>query len=332
MSLSRRLLLATAALPGLARAQGAPSGAREQDMPYPNHTVTVINPWPAGGSSDSVTRILVQRMATDLGQPFVVENRPGATGTLGHAVVARARPDGYTLLLGTNSTYAIAPHLYANLPYDSERAFTPVSLVGTNPQIFCVHPGVPVADFGAFLAKARAEPDKLSFQSSGIGGSSHLASELLMSMAGISMLHVPYRGGGPAAQALLTGEVNCGFVDVITALPFLRGGQMRALGVSSTARAPLAPDVPTIAEAGLPGFQSSTDFAMLAPAGLPAAVLAKLHAAVVAAVHSTEVKTKLEAAGIEPVGGSPAAWPSYYARETAKWGEIIRSRGIRAPA
>jgi tripartite-type tricarboxylate transporter receptor subunit TctC len=323
MSLSRRLLLAGLALPGFARAQEAD---------YPNHTVTVINPWPAGGSSDSVTRILVQRMASDLGQPFVVENRPGATGTLGHAAVARARPDGYTLLLGTNSTFAIAPHLYASLPYDYDRAFTPVSLVGTNPQIFCVHPSVPVADFGAFLAMARAEPDKLSFQSSGIGGTSHLATELLMSMAQIRMLHVPYRGGGPAAQALLTGEVNCGFVDVITALPFLRGGQMRALGVSSTTRAPLVPGVPTIAEAGLPGFQSSTDFAMLAPAGVPPAIVAKLYAAVVAAVHSDEVRGKLEAAGIEPVGGSPAEWPAYYAREFAKWGEIIRSRGIRAPA
>ena len=323
MSLSRRLVLAAAALPGLARAQEAP---------YPNRTVTVINPWPAGGSSDSVTRILVQRMATDMGQPFVVENRPGATGTLGHAAVARARPDGYTLLLGTNSTFAIAPHLYPSLPYDYENAFTPISLVGTNPQIFCVHPSVPVQDFAGFLAKARAEPDKLSFQSSGIGGTSHLATELLMSMAGIRMLHVPYRGGGPAAQALLTGEVNCGFVDVITALPFLRGQQMRAIGVSSTARAPLVPDVPTIAEAGLPGFQSSTDFAMLAPAGLPPAIVARLHAAVVAAVHSVEVRTKLEAAGIEPVGGSPAEWPAYYQREFTRWGEIIRSRGIRAPS
>ncbi len=322
MSLSRRLLLASVAAPLVARAQEAP---------YPNHTVTVINPWPAGGSSDSVTRILVQRMAADMGQPFVVENRPGATGTLGHAVVARARPDGYTLLLGTNSTFAIAPHLYASLPYDYEHAFTPISLVGTNPQIFCVHPSVPVQDFSGFLAKARAEPGKLSFQSSGIGGTSHLATELLMSMARIEMLHVPYRGGGPAAQALLTGEVNCGFVDIITALPFLQGGQMRPLGVSSTARAPLVPAVPTIAEAGLPGFQSSTDFALLGPAGMPPAVVETLHAAVVAAVHSAEVSGKLAAAGIEAVGGSPAQWPDYYNREYNKWGEIIRSRGIRAP-
>ncbi len=325
-ALTRRGLLAAAAAaaPGMAWAQ-------DDAASYPNHTVTVVNPWPAGGSSDSVTRILVQRMAADLGQPFVVENRPGATGTLGHAAVARARPDGYTLLLGTNSTYAIAPHLYPNLPYDSAAAFSPISLVGTNPQIFCVHPTVAAPDFAAFLALARARPDQLTFQSSGIGGTSHLATELMAAMAGIRMLHVPYRGGGPAAQAMLTGEVNCGFVDVITALPFIRGGQLRPLGVSSAGRAPLAPQVPSIAEAGLPGFQSSTDFALLAPAGLPAGIVARLYTAVAAAVRAPEVKEKLEAAGIEPLAAPPGAWAAYAARETAKWGEIIRSRGIRVP-
>ncbi len=323
MRISRRGLLGALA--------ATPAWAQDDAASFPNRTVTVVNPWPAGGSSDSVTRILVQRMATDMGQPFVVENRPGATGTLGHAAVARARPDGYTLLLGTNSTFAIAPHLYPSLPYDYDKAFTPIGLVGTNPQIFCVHPSQAPRSFAAFLALARAEPDKLSFQSSGIGGTSHLATELLMSMAGIRMLHVPYRGGGPAAQALLTGEVNCGFVDVITALPFLRDGQMVPLGVSSTTRAPLVPQVPCIAEAGLPGFQSSTDFAMLAPAGVPAGIVGKLHAGMVKAARSAEVTDKLAAAGIEVVAGSPTDWPAYSTREFSKWGEIIRSRGIRAP-
>lgn len=319
--MSRRALLAAlVASPALA-----------QEGEYPSRPITVINPWPAGGSSDSVTRILVQRMGPEIGQPMVVENRPGATGTLGHAALARARPDGYTLLLGTNSTYAIAPHLYANLPYDNEKAFTPIGLVATNPQLFCVHPGVAARDLAQFLALARAQPGRLSFESSGIGGSSHLATELLLSMARIDMLHVPYRGGGPAVQALLAGEVHCGFVDVITALPFLRGGQLRALGSSSVTRAPLVPEVPTIAEAALPGFQSSTDFAMLAPAGLPQPILRKVHVALVAALAAPEVKDKLAAAGIEPLGAGPEDWPGYYGREYAKWGEIIRSRGIRAP-
>lgn len=322
---TRRRLLGTAPVllvPSLARAQGAAE--------YPNRPVQVIVPWPAGGSSDSVARVVAARLAADLGQNFVVDNRPGATGTLGHGIVARARPDGYTLLVATNSTYAIAPYLYPSLPYDNDRAFAAISLLATTPQTWCVHPTVPARDFGAFLALARARPDALSFESSGIGGTSHLATELLMAMAGLRMLHVPYRGGGPAAQALLTGEVNCGFVDVVTALPFLRSGEMRALGVSSPQRAPLAPEVPTIAEAGLPGFASSTDFALLAPAGVPEPVLRRIHAAVVAALRAPEVRERLEGAGITPVGSAPEAWLAYAAQEGAKWGEIIRTRGIRA--
>jgi tripartite-type tricarboxylate transporter receptor subunit TctC len=190
---------------------------------------------------------------------------------------------------------------------------------------------VPAADLPALLALARAQPEGLTFGSSGIGGTSHLATELLMSMADIRMLHVPYRGGGPAAQALLAGEVQVTFVDIITALPLLRGGQLRCLGTSGLHRAPLAPEVPPIAEAGLPGFQSSTDFALLAPAGVPGAVVAKLHAATSAALRTAEVAGKLASAGIEPVDASPEAWPAYQAAESAKWGAIIWARGIRAP-
>jgi tripartite-type tricarboxylate transporter receptor subunit TctC len=323
---SRRAVLAAlpmlAALPRPGHSQGNAGG-------YPDRPVTVVNPWPPGGSSDSLTRILMQRVSANLGQAFVVENRPGATGTLGHGSVARARPDGYTLLLGTNSTYAIAPHLYASLPYDSEHAFTGISLIATSPQLLCVHPSVPARDLEQLLALARAQPGVLTFGTSGIGGTSHLATEMLMSMAKINMLHVPYRGGGPAAQALLAGETKVTFIDVITALPFLATGQIRALGVSTTERAPLAPDVPSIAEAGLPGFQSSTDFALLAPAGTPEPVVRKLYAAVSTALRAPEVKEKLDAAGLNLVGAPPEAWPAYLAQESRKWGEIIRARNIR---
>lgn len=320
--LARRTLLALPALlPAAARAQGS----------YPDRPVTVVNPWPAGGSSDSVTRILMQRLSADLGQPFVVENRPGATGTLGHAHVARARPDGHTLLLGTNSTYAIAPHLNAALPYDNDRAFTGISLLATSPQILCVHPTVPVRTLAEFLALAKAQPGVLTFGTSGIGGTSHLATEMLMAMAGIDLLHVPYRGGAPAAQALLTGETRVTFIDLITALPFIAGGQVRALGASTAQRAALAPEVPTIAEAGLPGFESSTDFAFLAPAGTPDAVVRKLHAASAAALRTPEVKEKLDAAGITILAEAPGQWPGYFQKEVGKWGGIIRARGIRAP-
>jgi tripartite-type tricarboxylate transporter receptor subunit TctC len=322
----RGLIGACLAIPTLGPAL---TPARAQS--WPAGPVTVVNPWPAGGSSDSVTRILFQRVAADLGGVFVVENRPGATGTLGHGFVARARPDGQTLLLGTNSTYAIAPHLVANLPYDNERAFTGISLVGFSPQMLCVHPSVPARSVAELVALAKARPDALSFGTSGIGGTSHLATEMFMAISGVSMLHVPYRGGGPAAQALLAGENQVTFIDLITALPFMASGQVRALGTSTAQRAALAPDVPTIAEAGPAGFESSTDFALLAPAGVPGAVVERLHAAVAAALRTEEVSGKLAAAGITVLAGTPAEWPGYFAREFGKWGGIIRSRGIRAP-
>jgi tripartite-type tricarboxylate transporter receptor subunit TctC len=321
----RRLLLAGGVLPLALR------GAAAQAQDWPNRPVTVVVPWAAGGSTDVMVRVILQRMSTDLGQPFVVDNRAGATGTVGHAWVARQRPDGYTLLAATNSTYAIAPHLYASLPYDNEHAFTPITQLATNPQMLCVHPSVPVRNFAEFLAYVRARPGELPFGTSGIGGTSHLATELLMAMTGLQMLHVPYRGGGPAAQAIVAGETKVTFVDVITAVPFLRGGQLRALAVSTTERSPLVPEVPTIAEAGLPGYQSSTDFALLAPAGMPDPLVRRIHATTVAALRSQEVTEKLLQQGMTPVGSTPEEFVAYQRREIAKWGEIIRARNIRAP-
>jgi len=318
----RRLLGAAAALlvlPGVARAED-----------YPSRTVTVVNPWAAGGSSDALARILAQKLSSDLGQPFVVENRAGATGTVGTATVARAPADGYTLLFGTNSTYGIAPHLIAGgLPYDNARAFTGISLVARSPQLLCVHPSVPAKTLAELITLAKANPGKLNFSTAGIGGTSHLATEMLMSMAGIEMVHVPYRGGAPSAQALLAGETNVCFIDVITALPFLQDQRIRALGVSTRSRTPLAPSVPTIAESGLPEFESATDFAFLAPAGTPGPVIGRLHAATVAALAAPEVKQKVEAAGLIIIAGSPSAWPAYLDAEVAKWGRIIRERNIR---
>jgi tripartite-type tricarboxylate transporter receptor subunit TctC len=324
LPLTRRAALIAAVAAPLA-AQGQPAAD------YPSRLVTVINPWPAGGSSDTLARILMQRIGADLGQPFVVENRPGATGTLGHNAVARARPDGYTLLFGTNSTYGIAPHLSAGgLPYDNERAFAGISLVARSPQLLCVHPSVPARSLAELIALARAQPDRLTFSSAGIGGTSHLATEMLQSTAGIALLHVPYRGGGPSAQALLAGEVNITFIDAVTALPFIAEGRIRPLAVSTRVRTPLAPEVPTLEEAGLPGFESATDFAFLAPSGVPEPVLRRLHAATIAALGTTEVREKIDAAGLIVIGGGPEAWPGYLKAEVAKWGAIIRERGVRA--
>ena len=323
--LSRRTVLsaALAAASGLAMRRAAAQAA------YPNRVIKLIVPWAPGGITDLTARILAQKMGAELGQAMIVENRPGASGTIGHTAVSQADPDGYTLLLATNSTYAMAPHLLSKLQYDSDKAFAPIGLVVSSPQVLCVHPSIPATNITEFLDYVRArQPDGVVFESSRHGSSSHLAMELLMSMAKFGMLHVPYRGGGPALQALVAGEVNTGFVDSVVALPMAEGNKIRMLGVSTTERLPLAPDVPTIAEAGIPGFQSSTDVSMLAPAGTPPAIIARISAVLLAALKSPDVRDPLLKQGAIIVGGTPEDYPEYYTKESAKWGEIIRSRGI----
>ena len=308
---------------------GALVGGAAAADDYPIHPIKVINPWPAGGSSDAVTRIVAARLAELLGQPAVVENRPGATGTIGAAVVAKAPADGYTLLLTTNSTYAIAPHLYRALPYDGTTAFTPIDLIGRNAQILCVNPSLPARDLKAFLAHVRSHPDGVNFSTAGQGATSHLATELLEMTAELKMLHVPYRGGAPSVQAVLSGETMVSFVDVITALPYVTAGQLRALGASTDARAAMMPDVPTIDEAGVPGFQSSTDFALFAPAATPPAVIATLVAASHQALHTQEVAERLHSQGIDVIDGGPDMFGPYWTAETRKWGSVIHTRGIK---
>ena len=259
----RSLLAATLAVPALRGAQA--------QAPWPSRPVTMVNPWPPGGSSDTMTRLFAQRFSQVLGQNFVVENRAGASGTIGHNHVAQQRPDGYTLLFATNSTYAIAPHLISPLPYDNRAAFTGIILVARTAQSVCVHPSVPVTTIQEFLAYVRARPGEINFSSAGIGATSHLATELLMAAAGLNMVHVPYRGGAPSAQAVLAGETKMSFIDAITALPHRQAGTLKMLAVSTATRSPLAQDVPTLQEAGVTGFESSTDMALMAPANLPEA-------------------------------------------------------------
>lgn len=324
---SRRTVLSTAlaaiAAPAVMRCASAQGS-------YPNRFIKLVVPWPPGGITDVMARILAQQLTSELGQSVTVENRQGAAGTVGHAVVAQAAADGYTLLLATNSTYAMAPALMDRLPYDGDKAFTPISLVARSPQMLCAHPAFPPKDFASFLDYARArQPDGISFGSAGPGASSHLATELLMSMAKFRMLHVPYRGGGPALQALVAGEVNVAFADAVIAIPAAQGGTIRLLGVSTTERAPRAPDTPTIAEAGLAGFQSSTDVSLLAPAGTPEAIIARVHDALVATLRVPQVRERLLDLGAILIGGSPTEFPGYLAQETAKWRDVIRERGIK---
>jgi tripartite-type tricarboxylate transporter receptor subunit TctC len=296
---------------------------------FPNKTVRLIVPWAAGGSTDSIGRILGQKLAEYTGQQWIVDNRGGATGTIGHALAAKAPPDGYTLLLGTNSTFAIAPHLYRNIQYDNDTAFAPISLVAVNPQILTVHTSLPVKNARELIALARARPGQIIFSSAGVGATSHMATELFMNMAAIKMTHVPYKGGGPSFQALIGGETALSFVDAITVAPHAKTGRLRALATSTLRRTPLMPDIPTVHESGLPNFESVTSFGMFAPAGTARDIVTKVNREVVRAVAAADVKEKLKAQGVDPVGSPPEELVNHQKQETAKWGKVIREQGIK---
>ncbi len=296
---------------------------------YPSKSVRVVVPWAAGGSTDSISRILAAKLTEYTGQQFIIDNRAGATGTIGHALVSKSPPDGYTLLIGSNSTFAIAPHLYKTLQYDNDTSFAPIELLAVSPQILSVHPSIPAKNVKELIALAKAQPGSLIFSSAGQGSTSHLATELLMNTAGIRMIHVPYKGGGPSAQALLGGETMLSFVDVITALPFAKAGRLRPLAASTTRRSAMMPDLPTISESGLKGFDSATTFAVFVPAGTPREVIAKLNREITRALAAPDVKEKLFNQGIETVGGTPEEFIAYNKAESAKWGKVIREQGIK---
>lgn len=312
------LLLATVSLTHPASAQD-----------YPNKPVRLIIPWAAGGSTDSIGRILGLKLAEYTGQQWIVDNRGGATGTIGHALAARAAPDGYTLLLGTNSTFAIAPHLYKDLQYDNEKAFAPVTLVAISPQILSVHPSLPVKNAKELIVLAKAQPGKIPFSTAGVGATSHLATELFMNLAKVKMQHIPYKGGGPSATALIAGETALSFVDVITALPQAKAGRLRPIATSTPRRTPLMPDLPTIAESGLPGFDSVTSFAMFAPAGVSREIIARVNREMIKALGAVDVRDKLRAQGVDPVGSTPDELIAHQRQETAKWGKVIREQGVK---
>lgn len=290
--------------------------------------VTIIVPWAPGGSADTLARLLAQKLSQDLGQSFVVENRPGASGIIGHAAVARARPDGSTILFAASATYAMVPHLLP-LPYDNATAFAPIGLILQTPLVVCVSPRLGVTDLQGLVARAKAAPGRLSYGSAGAGSTTHLATEMLIGMAGIEVTEVPYRGNAPALQAVLAGEVQFTSVDAPAALPFVRAGELRAVAVTTRTRSPLLPEVPSIAEAGYPDYECATEFALLAPAGTPPAVTARLQAAVAAALNAPDMQEKLAQQAVVASIGTPAEFPAYLARENARWARLIRERNIR---
>ena len=318
---TRRLLLA-----GLAC---APRGLRAEPPWVPTRPMRLIVPFAAGGSADQTARMLAEPMAAALGQPIVVENRPGGGATLGAQLVARAAPDGTTLLYGTPGPQIINPHLMRNLPYDPERDFAPVVSIKRAPNLFCVHPSVAARSVPELIALAKARPDALAFSSSGIGSSSHLAGEMLKHMAGIELLHVPYRGSGPALSELLAGNVQMTIDTLSVLLPHAHAGAVRALAVSTPQRSALVPDLPTIAET-LPGFDAAPFNYLAAPAGTPPAAIARLNAVVQAILAEPGFRRRMAELGEEPVGGTPEELAATIRTESARWKAVISAAGLKA--
>lgn len=307
----------------------AASGAAAQAANYPNKPVRIVVPQSPGGSTDLTARLVAQKLADALGQSVVVDNRPGAGSIIGTDLVAKAAPDGYTLLV-VASSITINPSLHKKLPFDPIRDLAPVSQLSAFPNIVVVHPAVPVKTMQDLIALARAKPGQLNYGSSGTGTGTHLSAELLRTMTGVNMVHVPYKGGGPAVTALLGGQVQLNFATIPTVLPHVRAGKLRPLAVTTLKRSPALPEVPTIAESGVPGFDHGPWNGMLAPAKTPRAVIARLNAEVAKIVHTPEARAVLVHDGAEPVGNAPEAFAAIIRSETAKWAKVIREAGIKA--
>jgi tripartite-type tricarboxylate transporter receptor subunit TctC len=295
---------------------------------FPNKPVTLVVPFPPGGGTDTGGRVIAEQLGRRWGQPVIVENKGGAAGQIGADFVAKARPDGYTLLLGNIGTQAINPLLYPKMPYDADKAFAPVSLVAELPLAMMVNPAVPAKTAAEFIALAKAKPGQLSYSSSGAGGAPHLATEMFKDQTGAFILHVPYRGGGPAIADLLAGHVQLSFMTVLEASGHIKAGKLRALAVTGDKRVSAFPHVPTLAEGTIPGFNAISWIGLLAPAGTPQDVQDKIAADVRAVLADEAVKTRFVALGGVPRATSPAEFGKLIADDRARYAQIIRARKI----
>jgi tripartite-type tricarboxylate transporter receptor subunit TctC len=298
-----------------------------QAQAYPAKPVKIVVPFPPGGPTDVIGRFVAGKLSESFGQQFVVENRAGAGGTIGSETVAQAAADGYTLLYGSTSTLAMAPSLYRKLAYDPRTSFAPISLVSSGPMLIAVNAAVPATSLAQLIAMAKDKPGSLNYGSAGNATPPHLAAELFKRLAGVDLVHVPYKGGGPALQAVTAGEVQVFFEGMVTLLPQIQAGRLRALAITGATRDPTLPDVPTVAEAGLPAFQVNFWSGLVAPAGTPPEVVASLNAALRQALASNEARATLTRFGLAPSGNTPTEFARFIDAEIARWERAIQASG-----
>jgi tripartite-type tricarboxylate transporter receptor subunit TctC len=319
--MSRLLAAAFAAL--------ALSAATASAQPYPNRPVTLVVPFPPGGSTSIVARIVADKMSEALGQSIIIDNRGGAGGTIGTKAVAKTTPDGYTILLGYTGTLAIGPTLYPNAGYDPRKDFAPVGLIGNAPNSLVVHPSFPAKSVQELIAYAKADPGKVNYGSAGVGTVSHVAGEYFATAAGIKLTHVPYRGTGPALADLIGGHIPMAFAPIPATHGPVSQGQLRGLAVTSATRSSLVPDLPTIAESGLPGFEASLFYGIVAPAGTPRPIIDKLNEALRASLTSDDVRKRLATDGAEPTPSTPEEYAAHIDKDETRWSAVVKASGAK---
>jgi tripartite-type tricarboxylate transporter receptor subunit TctC len=297
---------------------------------WPSKPIRIVVPFAPGGPADLMPRLIGPKLTEAWGQPVVVENKPGAGGNIGMDTVAKSAPDGYTLVIGPNGNLVVNPHLYANLPYDVTKDFAPVTLLATFSNVLVVNPEVPAKTVAELIALAKAKPAALSYGSPGTGSQPHLGGEFLKLLAGIDIVHVPYNGTAPALRDLLGGQITFMFAQTSAALPQIQSGKLRALGVASLKRSPQLPEVPTIAESGLPGFEAVSWYALLAPAGTPKEVVTKLQVEIARILQLPDIREKLAGLGGEPVGNTPEQLTAMLKSESARYADIVKRANIKA--
>jgi tripartite-type tricarboxylate transporter receptor subunit TctC len=310
------ILLAAIAVPALAQ------------QPYPSRTVRIVSPFPPGGGNDAICRIVAPRLSESLKQQVIVENRGGANGIVGTEVAARSAPDGYTIVL-IPSGHAVNANLYKKLPFDSIRDFTPITLVGSSPLVLAVHPSLPVKNVKELIALAKARPGQLTYASAGVGASGHLGGALFETLTHTQMTHIPYKGMALAIVDLMSGQVTMTFGTSLSVVPHVRAGRLRALATTGAQRSPALPDLPTVAEAGVPGYEASLWYGFAGPARLPPEILNRLHSAIVAVLQRPDVRERLASQGVDPRHNTPEEFAKLLAADVKRWATVIQRAGVR---